>query len=113
MFCPRCSAPLRWQYKDFAIPLDGLATWGTPDAPVSHRRATPVGFTDAYDARVLRHLRREAADGWEPAEPIDFTTAWTTDRVQFERRWGLLDLLFGSVSYQYIAVTIRLRRLVS
>jgi hypothetical protein len=112
MFCPHCGALLRWEYKDSTVPLDGLETWDTPEGLTRQRRVLPGAFTDAYDARVRRHLRREADGGWEPAEPTDFTTAWATERVQFKRRWGLLDLLFGSVCCRYIAVTIRLRRLV-
>jgi hypothetical protein len=111
MQCPHCTVPLRWEYKDCTIPLDGLETAGPPDRLSQHGGDLPADLVDAYDIRVLRQLRREADDGWEPAEATDFAAMWATGRVQFRQRCRAIDLLFGSTTYAYRSVTLRLRRL--
>jgi hypothetical protein len=68
-------------------------------------------FAEAYDLRVRRHLRREADEGWEPAEATDFPAMWALARVRFEQHHRVLDLLLGGTTYRYRAVTLRLRRL--
>ena len=55
-------------------------------------------------------MRREADAGWEPAEATDFAALWATGRVQFKQVCSPLDLLLGSTTYRYLAVTVRLRR---
>jgi hypothetical protein len=110
--CAHCGARLRWEYKDCTIPLDGLETAGPPDRLTRHGGVMAPEFTAAYDIRILRQLRREADDGWEPAEATDFPAMWALQRVQFERYHRLVDLLLGGTTYRYLSVTIRLRRLV-
>jgi hypothetical protein len=62
--------------------------------------------------RLLRHLRREADARWEPAESTDFPARWASGQVQVRQYHRLRDGLFGGASDRYLAVTIRLRRLV-
>jgi hypothetical protein len=69
-------------------------------------------FTDGYQMRVIRHLRRAADAGWEPAEATDFPALWAMGQVHVRQYHRLRDWIFGSSTYRYLAVTIRLRRLV-
>jgi hypothetical protein len=92
--------------------LDGLETVGLPDRLTRHGGDLASDFADGYKTRVLRHLRREADAGWEPAEATDFPALWAMGQVQVEQYHRLRDWLFGGATYRYLAVTIRLRRLV-
>ena len=110
MNCPHCGALVRWEYKECTIDLNGLETAGPPDRLARHGGAWPEDLAVAFDLRVLRQLRREADAGWEPAEATDFPSLWATSRVQLKQVCCPLDLLLGSTTYRYRAVTVRLRR---
>ena len=110
--CPQCCVVLRWEYQDCSIALDGLETNGPPDRMSRYGGAMSAEFTDAYDVRLLRQLRREADTGWEPAEATDFPALWAMGRVQVQQYHRLRDWIFGGATYRYLSVALRLRRLV-
>jgi len=110
MHCPHCGGLVRWEYKECTIDLGGLKTAGAPDRLARHGGTWPEDLTLPFDLRVLRQMRREADAGWEPAEATDFAALWATGRVQFKQVCSPLDLLLGSTTYRYLAVTVRLRR---
>jgi hypothetical protein len=113
MHCPHCGGPFRWEYKECTIELNGLESAGPPDRLARHGGDWPEDLTMAFDLRVLRQLRREADAGWEPADATDFAALWATGRIQFRQVCRLLDLLLGSTTYCYVAVTVQLRRPIS
>jgi hypothetical protein len=112
MRCLHCGDVLRWEYKDCAIPLDGLETDGPPDRLTRHGGALSSEFDDGYKMRLLGQLQREADAGWEPAESIDFPAVWAMGQVQVQQYHRRRDWLFGGATCRYLSVTLRLRRLV-
>ena len=111
MRCLHCGEVLHWEYKDHTIPLDGLETDGPPDRLTRHGGALSAEFDDGYKMHLLRHLRREADAGWEPAAATDFPAVWAMGQVQVQQYHRLRDWLFGGATYRYLSVTLRLRRL--
>jgi hypothetical protein len=121
-FCGRCGAslragaqadslhparPPRREHRDLTIPLDLVADDFEFDYASS--LAAMAERTRRFDLTVRERLAAVAAEGWEPAEPVDWTSLMNAGRIEV-RQESASRFSRRRTRTHYEAVTIRLRR---
>ena len=96
---PPVQRPMRWEYKDLTIPLNLKFDHGVSDNGPEAQQA--------FNRIVLRGLQQVGQEGWQAEGPTDFKYLM---KQQDAVTWRTEGHFYPGV--RYLAVTIRLKRLV-
>jgi hypothetical protein len=108
-----------WEYCEWTVPL-GFTRASTVHGHLSDRAEEERGrreVRERYATVVGEHLRRAAAEGWQPAESADFDAVSRAGRLRVRTTitkeataFGLTEVRATTITHTYEAVTLRLRR---
>jgi hypothetical protein len=101
----------KWEYKDVRVETEILVEH--EHGPLDPSFMMPLDQAK-YDRLVREALQREAQEGWEPDEPIDWWSKVQQDKAYCVYESGFLQSLVGKRPlWIFQGVDVRLRRLVT